>query len=123
MKLDHINIVTSDLDAAVKFFDDIMGMKVGPRPNFSSNGAWFYGDEGVPAPVHLNINDETDGPTGNMDHIAFKGDDFDGLLERLTTHGFEYVNRVVPGSGVRQVFFMSPFGIKFEVDFDPETPA
>lgn len=120
MKLDHINIVTSDLEAAVAFFDDILGLKQGPRPSFNSTGAWLYGDADTPALIHLNRGDETSGPTGNLDHVAFKGDDFDGLIEKLKSRDIECVNRVVPGTGIRQVFFMSPFGVKIEVDFDPE---
>jgi len=122
MKLDHINIVTPDLDAAIAFFDDILGLKVGPRPSFRFPGAWLYGDANVPALIHLNQGDETPGPTGNLDHVAFKGEDFDGLLEKLTSRGYEYDSRVVPGTGLRQVFFMSPFGVKIEVDFDPKIP-
>lgn len=121
MKLDHINIVTTDLDAAVAFFDDVLGLKKGPRPDFNFPGAWLYGDADAPALIHLNEGQDTPGPTGNLDHVALKGEDFEGLLEKLTSRGYEFDSRVVPGSGVRQVFFMSPFGLKIEVDFDPES--
>lgn len=122
MKLDHINIVTTDLDAAVAFFDDVLGLKMGPRPDFNFPGAWLYGNADTPALIHLNEGQDTPGPTGNLDHVALKGEDFEGLLEKLTSRGYyEFDSRVVPGTGVRQVFFMSPFGLKIEVDFDPES--
>lgn len=123
MKLDHINIVTSNLNEAVAFFEDILGLKKGLRPNFNSTGAWLYGDEDTPALIHLNQGQETPGPTGNLDHVALKGENFDGLLEKLTSRGYEYDSRVVPGTSIRQVFFMSPFGVKIEIDFDPEAAA
>ena len=122
MKLDHINIVTPDLDATIAFFDDILGLKEGPRPSFKFPGAWLYGDAHTPALIHLNQGEDTLGAKGNIDHVALKGEDFDGLLEKLTSRGYEYDSRVVPGTGVRQVFFMAPFGVKIEIDFDPVTP-
>ena len=54
-----------------------------------------------------------------MDHIAFKDDDYDGLIERLKADGIDYTDRIVPDTGVRQVFFKVNHEIKVEVDFDP----
>ncbi|HJO73827.1 MAG TPA: hypothetical protein QGH84_01250 [Rhodospirillales bacterium] len=57
--------------------------------------------------------------TGALNHVAFKDDDFDGLISRLEKDEVEYRKQVVPDSGVRQVFFKINHDVKVEVDFDP----
>lgn len=121
MKLDHINIVTPDLEAATAFLCDVIGLHVGPRPNFPFNGAWLYGEVNGPAIVHLVEGDLGSGPTGAIDHIALSGDDKDGLIQRLEAAGISYDMRVVPGRNIDQVFFMSPFGLKIEIDIHSAT--
>ncbi|MGJ3258438.1 MAG: VOC family protein [Rhodospirillales bacterium] len=121
MKLDHINVWTDDLAATTAFFTDILGLEVGFRPDFRFPGAWLYGDGGGPAIVHLVEAAPEKGGTGPLDHIAFRGDDFDGLTARLKERGFEYEVRVIPNTGDRQVFFVAPFGLKIEVNHPPET--
>lgn len=119
MRLDHINIATPDVAVTAKFFEDTLGMKEGFRPPFPTPGAWMYGDDDVPAIVHISERERRDGPTGPVDHIAFYGDDIDDLTSRLESLDIEYKLMVVPDTGVRQIFFMAPFGLKIEVDFAP----
>lgn len=120
MKLDHINVWTDDLAGTTAFFTEILGLEVGFRPDFKFPGAWLYGDDTTPAIVHLVETPPEKGGTGPLDHIAFKGDDFDGLTERLKARGFDYEVRVIPNTGDRQVFFVAPFGLKIEVNHPPE---
>jgi catechol 2,3-dioxygenase-like lactoylglutathione lyase family enzyme len=51
VKLDHATIVTPDCEPMCRFFTDIAGMTVGPRPPFGIGGCWLYLD-GSPV-VHL----------------------------------------------------------------------
>lgn len=120
MQLDHINVVTEDLDATVSFFADVIGLRDGERPNFQSAGSWMYGEEGGPAIVHIVVRKPDTGGTGPLDHVAFRGEDLDALTARLDAHGIAYDARIVPGTGDRQIFFNAPFGLKIEVNFPPE---
>ena len=106
--LDHFNIRARDMDAMRDFFVDVIGLTVGDRPNFPFPGYWLYGTEGSGAIVHLVPGDRArnyvvghgtgqengiqDG-TGVVDHLAFKGTDAAGLIERLTTHGIDHTAR------------------------------
>ncbi len=119
MKLDHINVVTENLAETEAFFVDVIGLKTGFRPPFKFAGSWLYGDADRPAIVHLVERTPEPGGTGLLDHVAFKGGEFDPLLERLKAHDLEYEVREVPGTGDRQVFFLAPFGLRIEVDFPP----
>src|SRR5690348_18488124 len=42
--LDHFNIRTRNLSDTVRFYEDILGLEKGPRPNFAFPGAWMYSE-------------------------------------------------------------------------------
>ena len=118
LTLDHINIRTNDLEAVSKTLVRLLGLKKGYRPPILTEGIWLYGN-GYPI-VHLSKRDQAPGnDTGGLDHIAFKDDDYEGLKARLDADGMEYLGRVVPHTGIRQVFFKVHHHIKIEVDFNP----
>ena len=49
--LDHFNIRTRNLAETVGFYEDVLGLEKGPRPNFAFPGAWMYseGKSRIPA--------------------------------------------------------------------------
>jgi catechol 2,3-dioxygenase-like lactoylglutathione lyase family enzyme len=49
--LDHFNIRTRNLADTVRFYEEVLGLEKGARPNFAFPGAWMY-SEGK-AVVHL----------------------------------------------------------------------
>ena len=71
--LDHFNIRTRKLDDTVRFYEDVLGLEKGARPNFAFPGAWMY-SEGK-AVVHLVDISKTDEPqkpdSGVVHHVAF----------------------------------------------------
>lgn len=116
MELDHINIRTNELETVKDALLDLLGLEAGPRPDFPFPGYWLYGNGR--AIVHLTVRQDDPGlGTAALDHVAFKDDDLDGLIARLGNQDIEYDLRVVPGSGVRQVFFKITHDVKLEVDF------
>ena len=40
--LDHFNIRTRKLADTVRFYEDVLGLENGDRPNFAFPGAWMY---------------------------------------------------------------------------------
>ena len=51
LAFDHVNVRTANLAAMVDWYDRVLGMKPGKRPNFDFPGAWLYlGDQAL---VHL----------------------------------------------------------------------
>ena len=40
--LDHFNIRTRKLADTVRFYEDVLGLEKGDRPNFAFPGAWMY---------------------------------------------------------------------------------
>ena len=101
--LDHFNIRTRNLADTVRFYEDILGLEKGARPNFAFPGAWMY-SEGK-AVVHLVDISKTDEPqkpdSGVVHHVAFASSGFDGMKQRLESKGMAY--RIPPGSRWRSL--------------------
>ena len=46
LALNHYSIRTTDLDACRAFYENVLGLTVGPRPEFPFPGLWMYaGDQ------------------------------------------------------------------------------
>jgi catechol 2,3-dioxygenase-like lactoylglutathione lyase family enzyme len=118
--LDHFNIRTRDLGATVRFYEDVLGLEKGPRPNFAFPGAWLY-SEGR-AVVHLVDISPTDEPqkpdSGVVHHVAFVSQGFHGMKQRLQSKGVVFESREVPGGDLWQIFITDPNGVMIELNYD-----
>ena len=118
MRLDHINIRTNNIERVKDALVRLLCLKVGDRPSFKAQGYWLYGEK-YPI-IHLTKTENEPGTsTGALNHVAFKDDDIAGLILRLSRDGIKFDQRVVPESGVRQIFFKIHHDIMVEVDFNP----
>jgi|RhiMetdeSRZDD1v2_1073273.scaffolds.fasta_scaffold162991_2 catechol 2,3-dioxygenase-like lactoylglutathione lyase family enzyme len=115
----HINIRSTDVDRAREFYERILGLRTGDRPPFQSAGYWLYlGDQPI---VHLsqrNPGDNGQPGSGNLDHVAFRGVDFDATRATLTAAGIPFREDIVPRDQTRQIFVLDPDGIKLELNFE-----
>src|ERR1700709_1848935 len=104
--LDHFNIRTSKLNDTVQFYEDILGLKSGDRPNFSFPGAWMYSEgKAVVHLVDISRTSEAQKPdSGVVHHVAFASRDFAGMKQRLQSKGMAFEDRQVPGGALWQIF-------------------
>jgi catechol 2,3-dioxygenase-like lactoylglutathione lyase family enzyme len=118
--LDHFNIRTRKLAETVRFYEDVLGLEKGARPNFAFPGAWMY-SEGKPV-VHLvdiSMTDEPQKPdSGVVHHVAFASRDFGGMKDRLQTKGMPFEARQVPGGDLWQIFVYDPNGVMIELNYE-----
>jgi catechol 2,3-dioxygenase-like lactoylglutathione lyase family enzyme len=118
--LDHFNIRTRRLDDTVRFYEDVLGLENGDRPNFSFPGAWMY-SEGRPV-VHLVDISPTSEPqkpdSGVVHHVAFASRDFNGMKARLQSKGMAFDTRQVPGGELWQIFVRDPNGVMIELNYE-----
>jgi catechol 2,3-dioxygenase-like lactoylglutathione lyase family enzyme len=136
ISLNHFSIRSLDLPACERFYCDLLGLKLGPRPAFPFPGLWLYaGDTSVwaNAAVHIIGMDPNDPAglkqylgdkdpaelkgTGTVDHIAFFATGLVEQLQRLRQHGVAIRERTVPGLGLHQVFVDDPNGVVIELNF------
>ncbi len=118
--LDHYNLRTRRFPETVAFYETVLGLERGPRPNFAFPGAWMY-SEGKPV-VHLVDISGTDEPqkpdSGVVHHIAFASRGFAAMQERLTKQGVQFRAQEVPGNELWQIFFTDPNGVVIELNYE-----
>ena len=122
-ELNHINIRTLLMEETKDFYVDVVGLKVGFRPEFPNHGYWLYcGDVAI---VHLSPSWEeserrtvAEGMGDGLDHIGLQAHDLDGMEETLRKHDVQYSKRLAASGQLVQVFFHDPNGVQVEVAFD-----
>ena len=140
--LNHYSIRTTDLDASRRFYENLLGLTVGPRPDFPFPGLWMYrGDHAdvANAVVHI-IGIDTKDPdglkkylgnrdassltgSGAVDHVAFFADGLAGMLAHLKSQGVEPRERSVPSIGLYQLFLDDPNGVVVELNYSAAEKA
>jgi catechol 2,3-dioxygenase-like lactoylglutathione lyase family enzyme len=142
MQLNHFSIRTLDLEASRKFYTEVMGFTVGPRPNFPFPGLWIYSgphDSYANAVVHIigiDLNDpeglkqylgdrdlDSLKGTGTVDHIAFFATGRAEMLARLKTQGAAFREREVPSLGLHQIFLEDPSQVTIELNYPAHETA
>ena len=114
--MNHFTVLTDDLDRTLAFYVDLLGLKVGHRPNLGFSGAWLYvGDSAV-----LHVIAGRDLPTqrfGVIDHMAFSAKGLASVKARLDAAAIPYDLRRQRESNTWQLFCHDPSGAKVELDF------
>jgi len=116
--LDHLNMRTARLAEMVAWYERILLMTPGPRPDFEFPGAWLYvGDHAL---VHLVevAGEPVNGSDLKLEHGAFRARGLTDLIARLEDAGERYKLSPVPGFPVIQVNIWDPDGNHLHVDFD-----
>lgn len=124
--LDHINIVTHDLDRAEAFYHDLLSLECrdAPPPLTRATARWMY-DMGGRAVLHLNSvdlprhfdRDMAPGPTGALHHVALRCTGHDDILARIVAMGLDYRCNIVAAIGLRQIFVSDPDAVLLELNF------
>ena len=127
--LDHVNIITDDLDRTAGFYADVFGLeRRNPPPPLSPDHAqWMFDDAGRVI-FHLNSVDcprtfdraVAAGPTGSIHHIALACSGYDEMIARLDARGLERKVNEVAAIGLRQIFTMDPNGVLLELNFSAD---
>lgn len=123
-RLDHLNIRTSRLEEMIRWYQEVLGLTLGPRPDFGFPGAWLYAGED--AIVHLvGLTDE---PGSNpkdlkLEHGAMTATGFDDFIALLKARGDAYYLARVPGWPIVQVNVVDPDGNHLHIDFSTDDAA
>ena len=142
LTLNHFSIRTLDLTASERFYRDVLGLTVGPRPAFPFPGLWLYAgdpsqwanavvhiigiDRNDPAGLKAYLGDRDPSSlqgTGAIDHVAFFATGLAETLARLQRLGVPARERTVPSIGLHQVFVDDPNGVVVELNFPAHEAA
>ena len=120
--MNHFTVLTDDLDATNAFYVDLLGLRVGFRPDFGFAGAWLYAGDHAILHIVAGRGMPVD-PRGVIDHMAFSASDLRAVAARLAERGITYDLRRLPSTGAWQLFCSDPNGARVELDFDAAEPA
>lgn len=128
--LEHVLVQTTDMEGTRDFYTRVLGMRVGPNPDFKFPVFWLYlGDRDV---IHVTsggantsanrkqyLGQQSDAVSGSgvIDHLAFRCTGLSDMMEHLTRHKVAFTKRMVNDQGLFQLFLMDPNGVKVELNF------
>jgi catechol 2,3-dioxygenase-like lactoylglutathione lyase family enzyme len=121
-RLDHVLVLTDDLEATRDFYCEALGLEVGERPALEFPGYWLYLDGAPCLHVAERASYEAHSATlglqvgAAVDHVAFTGADYERFAARLEAAGVDAVMNTVAGAGLRQLFVTDPNGVRVEVN-------
>lgn len=119
LRLDHVNLRTTQLEAMVQWYESILDLKLGPRPNFPFGGAWLYaGDIAI---VHIIVT-EDDNAVGSeeslkLEHFALRGTYIRAFEDKLKAKGERYRRSDITDFGIAQFNIWDPDGNHIHMDF------
>jgi catechol 2,3-dioxygenase-like lactoylglutathione lyase family enzyme len=122
--VNHINLVTGDLDATIAFYEGLLEMKAQQIPVAPAgfSGRWICDAQGN-AIIHVQgYNPERHGElktglNGALDHVALTCVGFDATKARCEELGIEYRVNDRQFGDLRQVFVTDPNGISLELNY------
>jgi len=134
--IEHFLIQTADLEGTRDWYVDVLGMRVGPAPDFKFPVYWLYlgdcdvlhitaGGAGVSdnRKAYLGQQSEATEGSGVIDHVGFRCTGLVQMMDDLRDKGVSFSQRQVDDQGLYQLFVMDPNGVKVELNFAAEEAA
>lgn len=121
MKFLHTMIRVKDIDASLKFYTELLNMKLDKKKRLDDCELYFLNDEDGTCQIELTYNDETpkEGYTNGsaFGHFAFSVDSLDEFTEKLHSLGYEYLYEPfdLNGKGTKIAFIKDPDGNEIEM--------
>ncbi len=133
MPLDHLQhflIQSADLEGTKDWWVDVLGLEVGPHPDFRVPVYWLYlkgrdvlhvttGGKETSENRKRYAGQESEATYGSgvVDHVAFHATGLDDMMARLNACGVEYKQRQITDRNLYQLFLFDPNGVKVELNF------
>ena len=113
LELNPVTLEVRDLEASVRFYGEVLGLPLLPRPDFGFAGAWFaLGSQ----QIHLNVDTQNQDKERHSVHVAFLVQDAAAAALVLQERGvtLQHGPSLRPDGAV-QVFFQDPDGYLLEM--------
>ncbi|MGI9381101.1 MAG: VOC family protein [Methyloligellaceae bacterium] len=120
--LEHVNVRTAKLDEMIEWYDRVLGMSAGWRPNFPFPGAWLYSGDNKPT-VHLVGVDEEPVDGLKLEHFAFSAMGLKDCVDHLKNQDVKYELVAVEEAAIIQVNIFDPDGNHIHIDYPAHEKA
>ena len=121
MKFLHSMIRVKDIDASLKFYTEVLNMKLEKKKRLEDCELYFLDDEDGCCQIELTYNDETpkEGYSNGsaFGHFAFSVDSLDKFSEKINKLGYKYLYEPfdLNGKGTKIAFIQDPDGNEIEL--------
>ena len=105
------------LEEVVSFYDTVLGLKPGYRPDFGGIvGYWLYsGDHPM---IHLLEDPNRQGEkSGYFDHVALRCTGLDEMISTLESNNMDFFRLETKETNQVQLFLSDPSGTTIELNF------
>ena len=128
-ELNHYFVRANDLEQSRRFYCDVLGFEVMPRPDFPFPGYWLgvagkiqvhMGQHGIPHSDRYYLGTRSGSATDNsgvVDHIAFLATQPEDFAARFEAVGLAARKRFLPEARLFQMFVQDPNGLTVELNF------
>lgn len=121
MKFLHTMIRVKNIEASIKFYTEVLNMKLDHKKRLDDCWLYFLNDEDGTCQIELTYNDET--PENGYEigsgfgHFAFKVDSLDEFTQKIKKLGYEYLYEPfdLNGKGTKIAFIKDPDGYEIEL--------
>lgn len=121
MKFLHSMIRVKDIDLSLKFYTEVLNMKLSEKRRLDDCWLYFLSDESNTCQIELTYNDETPEngyEAGNgFGHFAFSVDSLDDFTDKINKLGYKYLYEPfdLNGKGSLIAFIKDPDGYEIEL--------
>ncbi len=109
--INHITYNVKEKDAALKWYEDILGVKQIPKMVNGDHLYWLQ----LPSGAMVHIIENVDAPSAPSHHTAFEVDDIEASRVDLIKKGIETTDIQTRNDGQRAFYLNDPDGNRIEI--------
>ena len=109
--INHITYNVKSKDAALKWYQEVLGLKQIPKMVNSDHLYWLQ----LPSGAMVHIIENTDAPSAPSHHTAFEVDDLDAAWQQLQGMKIERTDIQTRNDGQRAFYLNDPDGNRIEL--------
>jgi len=111
MAINHVTYNVKDKDRALRFWEDVLGVKQIPRQVDRDHLYWLQ----LPSGAMVHLVENCDAPSEPSHHGAFEVDDIEATANALNARGVETTPISVRNDGQRAIYLHDPDGNRIEI--------
>lgn len=109
--INHITYNVRDKHKALRWYEDILGIKQIPKMVDGDHLYWLQ----LPSGAMVHIIENPDAPSAPSHHTAFEVDDIEAACEALVAKGIETTDIQTRNDGQRAFYLNDPDGNRIEI--------
>ena len=109
--INHITYNVKSKDAALKWYQEVLGLKQIPKMVNSDHLYWLQ----LPSGAMVHIIENVDAPSAPSHHTAFEVEDLDAAHKQLGEMGIECTDIQTRNDGQRAMYLNDPDGNRIEL--------